>query len=99
MRTSTSMGAAILLLGVEGGPTPTAREELAEAARDGRRNEIADVSAERRDLLHTARGHEAHLRARHHVDRLDVGRERAVELVHLELPLEVRDDAQALHDH
>src|SRR5436190_4537732 len=98
MRTSTSMGAAILLLGVEGGPTPTAREELAEAARDGRRNEIVDVSAERCDLLHAARGDETHLRARHHVDGLDVGGERAVELIHLELPFEVGDDAQALRD-
>ena len=55
------------------------------------------VSAERGDLLHAARGDEAELRARHHVDGLDVGRERAVQVVHLELPLEVGDHAQPLH--
>ena len=38
------------------------------------------------------------LRAGHQVDGLDVGRLPAVELVHLELVLEVRDRAQALDD-
>src|SRR5581483_4674200 len=99
IRTSTSMARGILLLGVEGGPASAVREELPQAARDGRGHQLLDVSAERGDLLHAARGDEAHLGARHHVDGLDVGRERAVELVHLEFPFEVRDHAQPLHDH
>ena len=37
--------------------------------------------------------------ARHHVDGLDLRREVTVQLVHLELPLEVGDHAQALDDH
>src|SRR5581483_1053299 len=97
--TRTSIGLGILLLGAERGPASTVREQLPEAARDGRRHELLDISAERRDLLHAARGDEAHLRARHHVDGLDVGGEGAVELVHLELPLEVRDHPEPLHDH
>src|SRR5581483_11195987 len=88
----------ILLLGVQGGPAPTVREELPQAARDGRWHELIDISAEGGDLLHTARRDEAHLWARHDVDRLDVRGEHAVQLVHLELPLEVGDDAKALHD-
>src|SRR5439155_13814269 len=61
-------------------------------------DELGDVAPERRDLLHPAGGDEADVRAGHDVHRLDVRREVAVELVHLELPLEVRHDAQALHD-
>src|SRR5205085_6586094 len=99
MRTRTSMLAMILLLGVQGSPAPTAGKELPQPARDGRWHQLLDISAEGSDLLHAARGHERDLRARHHVDGLDVGRERAVELVHLELPFEVGDDAEALHDH
>src|SRR6266550_4185663 len=48
-----------------------------------------NLSPERGDLLHATRRDEADLRARHHVDRFDLGRECPVELVHLELPLEV----------
>src|SRR5205085_7444676 len=99
MRTRTSMLAMILLLGVQGSPAPTAGKELPQTARDGRWHQLLDISAEGSDLLHAARRHEADLRARHHVDGLDVGRERAVQLVHLELPLEVGDDAQPLDDH
>src|SRR2546423_567625 len=77
---------------------PACREELLEPSRNGLRHELGDVAAERSDLLDAARRDETHLWARHHVHRLDVRREVAVELVHLELPLEVRDDAQALHD-
>src|SRR5919205_2573211 len=109
MRTRTSMSAASyscgptwksgLLAGVLGRPGPSVREEHLEPLRDRRRHELRHVAAERRDLLHAARRDEAHLRARHHVHRLDLRRELAVELVHLELPLEVRDDAQALDDH
>src|SRR5215213_3994312 len=99
MRTSTSIGPRMLLLLAERCPASTVREHLLQAPRDRVRNQFLDVSTERRDLLHPARGHEADLRTRHHVDRLDLRREVAVELVHLELPLEIRDDAQALDDH
>src|SRR3954469_19816587 len=85
MRTRTSISWGILLLGVEGGAASAVREELLQAAGHGGGNERAGVAAEGRDLLHAARGHEADLRARHHVDGLDLRCERAVELVHLEL--------------
>src|SRR2546423_14103128 len=91
-------GSSSLLGRVLGRPGPACREELLEPARNGLRHELGDVAAERRDLLDAARRDEAHLWARHHVHRLDVRREVAVELVHLELPLEVRDDAEALDD-
>src|SRR4051812_4067717 len=97
IRTSTSMGSS-LLLRAERGAAPSVREELLEALRDRVRDQFVHCSAKGGDLLHAARGHERHLRARHHEDRLDVGREVTVELIHLELPLEVRRDAQALHD-
>src|SRR5438046_10532024 len=71
--------------------------ELFEPLRDARWNEVGDVAAELCDLLDPARGDEAHLRARHHVDGLDVGGKRAVELVPLALPLEVGADAEAIH--
>src|SRR4051794_33099425 len=87
-----------LLLVRQGSATSTVREHLLQAAGDGCWHELFDISAERRDLLHAARGYEADLRARHHVDGLDVGSERPVQLVHLELPLEVGDDAQPLDD-
>src|SRR5581483_10845443 len=77
---------------------PAVRKELLEPSRDRLGHERGDVAPERGDLLHAARRDEAHVRARHHVDGLDVGREVAVQLVHLELPLEVGDHAQPLHD-
>src|SRR4051812_5707091 len=58
----------------------------------------AQVAAEHRELLHAARAQEAVLRRGEHVDALDVGGQFTVQLVHLELVLEVRDRAQALHD-
>src|SRR5207342_643649 len=99
MRTSTSIGRRILLLGVEWGAASTVREELLQAAGDGGGDELADVAAKGSDLLDAARGHETDLRARHHVDRLDLRRERPVELVHLELPLEIGDDTEPFDDH
>src|SRR5579862_6465306 len=98
MSTRTSICRMLLLVG-QWGPAPSVRESLPQTARDGFGHELFDISAEGGDLLHAARRNEAHLRARHHVDGLDLGRERAVELVHLELPLEVGDHAQPLHDH
>src|SRR5258708_40307802 len=83
---------------VLGGPGPPGREELLEALRHRVRHEGGDVAAVRSDLLDAARRNKAHGRARHHVDGLDVGREVPVQLVHLELPLEVRDDPEALDD-
>ena len=78
-------------------PRAAVRIELAEPRRDLVGDEPFDVAAERGDLLHPARGDERELRARHDVHRLDLGREPVVEAVHLELPLEVRDHAEALH--
>src|SRR5262245_18369171 len=89
----------MLLLVSEWGPAAPVREELPEAARDGWWHELFDISAERCDLLHPPRGNETHLRRRHHVDGLDVRPERAVQVAHLELVLEVGDDAETLDDH
>src|SRR4051812_14621517 len=97
IRTRTSMGSSLLLVGQWSAASPVG-EHLLQAHGNSSRHEIFDISTERGNLLHAARRDETHLRARHHVDRLDVRREMAVELVHLELPLEVRDDAQALDD-
>src|SRR4051794_10119034 len=96
IRTRTSIRSS-LLVGADGSAFLAGAVQLAEPARDGIGHEFLDVSAERGDLLHAARGDEAVLRAGHHVDGLDLRRERAVQVVHLELPLEVRDHAQALH--
>src|SRR4030095_1689704 len=97
MRTRTSMRAS-LLLRADRRAGPTLREELAEPLGACLRHEVVDVAAEGRDLLDAARGEEAVLRARHQVHRFDLGREIPVQVVHLELPLEVGDGAQAL-DH
>src|SRR5579859_1771033 len=100
MRTSTSIALReILLLCAEWGAASPDGEELLEPACDDGRHELLHISAEGGDLLHAARGDETDLRAGHHVHRLDLGGERAVQLVHLELPLEVGDHPQALHDH
>src|SRR5205823_7480169 len=80
------------------GSRSTLREKLDKPLGYAFGHELVHLSAERRDLLYPARGDEADARARHHVDGLDLRRERPVELVHLELPLEVRDHAQALDD-
>src|SRR4051812_6784912 len=98
IRTRTSM-AFSLLLGRQWSAASAVREHLLQAHGDSFWHELFYVSAERRNLLHPAGGDETDLRARHHVDGLDVGREVAVQLVHLELPLEVGHDPQALHDH
>src|SRR6187397_634952 len=102
MSTSTSMGDQStgwtgLLLWVEGSAWAAAGVQLGEARRDFGRHELLHIPAEGGNLLHAARGHEAELRARHHVHGLDVRRERPVQMVHLELPLEVRNCAEALH--
>src|SRR4051794_8259769 len=110
IRTSTSMPWQSSFGGCRNGPArgslarilrgagPAGREELLEALRHRVGHEGGDVAAESGDLLDPARRDEADRRARHHVDRLDVRREMTVQLVHLELPFEVRDHAQALDD-
>src|SRR5437764_9685171 len=98
IRTRTSMAFSLLLVR-QRSATAAVREHLLQARGDGVWHELFDISAERRNLLYAARGDEADLRARHHVDRLDLRGEMAVQLIHLELPLEVRDDPQALDDH
>src|SRR5919106_341765 len=98
MSTSTSMRPRSLLLRRNRRTALGTRKHLLEAACHLLWNEVLDVAAEGRHLLHAARGEEAVLRARHQVHRLDLGSEVAVEVVHLELPLEIRDRAQAL-DH
>src|SRR5918999_4594325 len=101
MSTSTSMGAEVYwLLGrILRRTRPPVREKLPETARYRLWDELLDIAAESGDFLDAARRHEADLRARHHVDRLDLGCECAVQLVHLEFPFEVRDHAKTLHDH
>src|SRR5688572_14946975 len=89
MSTSTSMVCGSLLLRRDRRTTLRSRKHLLKAACDRFRNQLRHASAERRDLLHTARGEEAVLRARHQVHRLDFRREIPVEVVHLEFPLEV----------
>src|SRR4030095_4078942 len=83
---------------VLGSARSAAGMELAEALRDGGRDELVHVAAARCDLLDATRRDEGDAGARHDVNGLDVGGERSVELVHLELPLEVGDHSQALHD-
>src|SRR5919112_5526894 len=61
-------------------------------------HEVVEGPAEGGDLLHAARAEKAVLRRGHHVDGLDVGGHLAVELVHLEFILEVRDGAQPFDD-
>ena len=94
-------------VGRDGGPAPTpgvdrraratVRIQLCEALRDRGRHELVNPAAERGDLLDPARRDEAVQRARHHVHGLDLRREHAVQVVHLELPLEVGDHAEPLH--
>src|SRR5262249_8318861 len=98
IRTSTSIAGRVLLLVGQRRPAPAVREHLLQAPGHEGRDELLDVAAERGDLLDSARGDEADLRARHHVDGLDVRREVPVQLVHLELVLEVGDHPEPLHD-
>src|SRR5437763_11975404 len=97
IRTRTSMGSSLLLVR-QRSAAATVREHLLETPGDGAWHELFDISAEGGNLLHPARRDEADLRARHHVDRLDVRRQVPVQLVPLELPFEVRDDPEALDD-
>src|SRR6478672_12613367 len=97
IRTSTSICLS-LLLGACRGAAPPFGEQLLETFRDCGRDQLVHVSPERRNLLHAARGDERVERARHHVHGLDLGGQVAVQLVHLELPLEIGDHAQALDD-
>src|SRR4028118_584345 len=89
MRTRTSMAASLRSL---------PRELFLQPCGDPRRHVLADVPPEGGELLHPARAEETVLGAGHQVERVDVGRLLAVELVHLELVLEVRDRAQPLDD-
>src|SRR3954470_23062241 len=90
MRTRTSMaiecsrrGGFHLFGRVFGRSRASLGEQLAEALGNRLRDELVHLPAERGDLLDAARGDEAVLRARHDVHRLDVRRERAVQVVHL----------------
>src|SRR3954467_3141113 len=49
--------------------------------------QLVAPSGHRGELQSAARRDEADLRAHHHVDGLDVGSQRPVQLIHLELPL------------
>src|SRR6516225_3621757 len=98
MRTRTSIRRSSLLLVTDRGAAAAVGEHLLQAACDGRGYQLFDISAEGCDLLHPARRDETDLRAGHHVNRLDLRRQRPVQLVHLELVLEVRDHPQPLHD-
>src|SRR5688500_18643210 len=79
-------------------PVSSARQRFLQSPGNRLWDKIGDIATERGDLLDSARGEETVLRRRHQVDRLDVRRQLAVELVHLELVLEVGDRAQALDD-
>src|SRR5947208_2424802 len=97
MSTSTSMVCGSLLLRRHGRTALRSRKHLLEAASDGLGNEILDAPAERRHLLDPARGEEAVLRARHEVHRLHFGCEVAIQMMHLEFPLEIGDGPQSFH--
>src|SRR5215218_9498087 len=86
MRTRTSMGLLAR--------SSSAVELFLQAPRHLVRDEVRYVAPEGRDLLDSARGQETVLRRRHQVDRFDVVGQMAIELVHLQLVLEVRDRAQ-----
>src|SRR5256885_4367756 len=92
---STSSDLFLRILGSAGA---TIGEKLLETAGNGFGHELVHFPAEGRDLLYAARRDEAHGRAGHHGDRLDVGRESAVQLVHPELPPEVPDHPEPSDD-
>src|SRR5919108_3423978 len=79
-------------------PVSSARQRFLQSPCNRLGDKIGDVTAEGGDLLHSARGEKTVLRRRHQIDRFDVGGELAVELIHLQLVLEVRDRAQSLDD-
>src|SRR5439155_18434209 len=91
-------GSRSLLAWTDGRAGLRTGKELLETTGDARWNEVVHVASEGSDLLDAARGEEAVLRAGHQVHGFHLGRELAVEMVHLELPLEVGDRAEAL-DH
>src|SRR6266849_2253339 len=88
IRTRTSMGfslaSAALIPWILRGARTSCREHFLEPAGNRLGHEVGDVAAEGRDLLHPAGRDEAHVRTGHHVHRLDIGGEVAVELIHLE---------------
>src|SRR3954452_19496861 len=88
MRTRTSMAKRLSSSG----------ELFLQPAGDALRDEAVDVTAERGELLDSRGAQETVLRAGHQVERVDIGSLHPVELTHLQLVLEVRDRAQALHD-
>src|ERR1039458_7740992 len=79
-------------------PSSSAFQLFLQPSRDFAGDEIVDPAPEGGELLHTTRRKETVLRAGHQVNRLDLRVLPAVELVHLQLVLEVRDRAQSLHD-
>src|SRR3954452_1579228 len=79
-------------------PVSSARDRFLQASRHSLGHELRDVASEDGDLLHSAGGEKTVLRRRHQVDGFDVRGQLAVELVHLELVLEVRDRAQSFDD-
>ena len=65
----------------------------------GRRNKRRRVAAVCRNLADSRRGDVCEVLARHHEERLDLGRHAPVRERHLELVLEVRVHAHAADDH
>src|SRR5687768_3957222 len=66
--------------------------------RDVLRNKTVDRRTERDELLDARCGEEEPLRSCHEIDHLDVGRELAIHVAHLELELEVRERADPADD-
>src|SRR3954447_19851236 len=79
-------------------PVSLPPQRFLQAAGDLLRHQPRYVAAEGGDLLDSAGGEKTVLRGGHEVDGFDVGGQRTVELVHLQLVLEVADRAQALDD-
>src|SRR4051794_10136066 len=69
-----------------------------EGADDRFRDKLGHGAAELGDLPNTARRDERVGWRAHQVDRLDVGGESLVQVIHLELPLEVGDRTQTFHE-
>src|SRR6267142_795922 len=66
--------------------------------RDVRRYELGDRRPEGDELLHTRSGKEQIVRSGHEIDHLDLRRELAVHVAHLEFELEVRQRAEPADD-
>src|SRR5471030_1694607 len=79
-------------------PSSSAFQLFLQPARDLARDEIVDPAPKGGELLHATRRQKTVLRAGHQVNRLYLGVLPAVELIHLQLVLEIRDCAQPLHD-